>query len=61
MPGFDKTGPEGKGKMTGRGMGPCNPDAPRGDRGMGRGRNRGFGRGFGRGFIPSAPSGKEEK
>lgn len=24
MPGFDKTGPEGKGKLTGRGFGPCN-------------------------------------
>jgi hypothetical protein len=45
MPNFDKTGPEGKGKMTGRGMGPCNPDARQfPGRGRGRGRGRGFGR-----------------
>ena len=25
MPGKDKTGPEGKGPMTGRGFGGCNP------------------------------------
>jgi hypothetical protein len=43
MPNFDKTGPEGKGKMTGRGMGPCNPNAPKG---CGRGRRRGFRQGF---------------
>lgn len=46
MPNFDQTGPEGKGKMTGRGMGPCNPDALKG---FGRGRGRRGGRGFGRG------------
>ena len=46
MPNFDKTGPEGKGEMTGRKMGPCNPNAPqRPGRGRGRGRGRGFGRG----------------
>lgn len=36
MPGFDKTGPEGKGPMTGRRMGPC-------CRGAGFRRGRGFG------------------
>ncbi|MBU1018305.1 DUF5320 domain-containing protein [Patescibacteria group bacterium] len=56
MPGFDKTGPEGKGKMTGRGVGSCNPDAPRGG---GRGMGRGCGRGFGR--RSAASSEKEEK
>ncbi|MBU0982176.1 DUF5320 domain-containing protein [Patescibacteria group bacterium] len=46
MPRFDQTGPEGKGKMTGRKMGPCNADAPKrgrsdeAGRGMGRGRGR---------------------
>ncbi len=25
MPGFDRTGPEGKGSRTGRAMGKCNP------------------------------------
>lgn len=51
MPNFDKTGPEGKGSMTGRGDGPCNADSPR--RGVGRnvrGRGFGAGRGAGRGF-----------
>ena len=46
MPNFDKTGPEGKGEMTGREMGSCNPNAslcP--DRKKGRGRGRSFGRG----------------
>ena len=44
MPARDGTGPEGKGPMTGRGMGTCNPKTPRG-RGQGRGLGRGFGRG----------------
>ncbi len=60
MPGFDRTGPEGKGPRTGRELGKCNPvpeDSPdeRGfGRGFGRGRNqaggrfRGRGRGLGR-------------
>lgn len=26
MPGFDNTGPEGKGSRTGRGLGKCNPN-----------------------------------
>lgn len=58
MPGLDRTGPEGKGSRTGRGLGKCKPnnknseeqndleDFPRG-RGLGLGRKRG--RGFGRG------------
>jgi hypothetical protein len=33
MPGYDQTGPNGAGPMTGRGLGPC-------------GRGLGFGRGF---------------
>ncbi len=28
MPGFDRTGPEGEGPMTGRKMGRCNPESP---------------------------------
>lgn len=46
MPGYDGTGPNGQGPMTGRGMGYCT-GAP------GAGYGRGFGRGFGwfgRGF-----------
>ena len=45
MPNFDKTGPEGKGEMTGRKMGSCNPNVPQyTGRGKGRGRGRGFGK-----------------
>ena len=29
MPRFDRTGPNGQGPMTGRGLGNCNPDAIR--------------------------------
>ncbi len=64
MPGFDKTGPEGEGAMTGRRMGRCtgygarvhkslpteNPeDSPENYGGRGFGLSRG-GRGRGRGF-----------
>jgi len=38
MPAQDRTGPQGQGPLTGRGLGPC-----------GRGLARGFGRGMGRG------------
>ena len=66
MPGFNQTGPQGAGPMTGRGQGAC------GNRNMtgagagtgtaygagygGRGCGRGFGgrRGMGRGFGPAA-------
>ena len=57
MPQGDKTGPQGQGPMTGRGMGICGDNLGRTSfsRGFGRGFNRGsfgggFGRGFGRGF-----------
>ena len=68
MPYGDRTGPRGRGPMTGRGAGHCagypfpgfmNPYIPRrgGGRGFGRGRGwgRGFGRGrgWGRGYYPS--------
>ena len=60
MPAFDKTGPQGQGPMTGRGMGPCGNG--RGMRmGMGFGRGRGCGRGLGRYFGWNAPETKEEK
>ena len=62
MPRGDKTGPQGVGAMTGRGMGFCagydvpgymnpgfNPRA-RGDYGFRRGMSRGFGMGGGRGW-----------
>jgi len=39
MPAQDRTGPQGMGPLTGRGLGPC-----------GYGMRRGFGRGCGRGF-----------
>ena len=59
MPGFNQTGPLGQGPMTGRGLGPCNPQHGGGLGkawgGMGRGLGRGFrGGGFGGGyrFVP---------
>ena len=52
MPGFNRTGPEGKGSRTGRGLGKCNPDSQSNgadtsstnspdERGLGRGLGRG--------------------
>lgn len=60
MPAFDKTGPQGQGPLTGRGMGPCGQGRGFG-RGMGFGRCRGYGRGLGRYFGWNAPQTKEEK
>lgn len=37
MPGYDRTGPCGRGSMTGRGFGPCGQGA-----GFGRGCRRGY-------------------
>jgi len=60
MPAFDKTGPQGQGPKTGRGMGSCG-----GGRGRGMGRGMGFGRccgrGLGRYFGWNAPQTTEEK
>ena len=63
MPGLDGSGPQGRGSMTGRGMGRCGSMAWAGmgrgrnlamGRGMGRGRGYGRGRNFaGRGFFPA--------
>ncbi|HKK10347.1 MAG TPA: DUF5320 domain-containing protein [Bacteroidales bacterium] len=56
MPGFDRTGPEGEGPMTGRKQGRCTgrdeEQRPEGrGLGLGRGRrNRGRGKGQGRRF-----------
>ena len=62
MPGFDRTGPQGAGPMTGGARGLCNPRATGYDPqfvggfgygrgfGMGRGYRRGFGRGMGMGY-----------
>jgi uncharacterized protein DUF5320 len=58
MPRGDRTGPDGFGPMTGRGMGYCNnydspgftKGVPRGGAGFGMNRNFGRGRGFGRGM-----------
>ena len=46
MPGFDRTGPTGRGPMTGRGMGPC---------------GGGMARGFRRGFVRPVELSKEEQ
>lgn len=45
MPNQDKTGPDGRGPLTGRGLGPCNARQI-----VGRGLRRGFGRRAG--FCP---------
>ena len=66
MPGGNGTGPQGRGPLTGRGMGNCSGNNPpnstaygrgygtgRGfgaGRGMGRGMGRGFGGGYNRGY-----------
>ena len=53
MPGFDKTGPQGKGPVTGGGRGTCRQNDQAGGgqgRGGGRGRKQGAGKGGGRGM-----------
>ena len=53
MPGYDKTGPEGKGQRTGRGAGSCDPGKEQPDEifyGLGR---RGLPRGCGGGLGPN--------
>ena len=54
MPGGDRTGPEGRGPMTGRRLGYCTgyqiPGYENPRYGLGRGFGRGLGRGFGRGY-----------
>ena len=54
MPGGDRTGPAGRGPMTGRAAGYCSdypePGFANPRYGFGRGIGRGFGRGFGRGY-----------
>jgi len=47
MPNGDQTGPNGRGPMTGRGLGPCGNGQVVGC-GLGRGIGRGAGQGFGR-------------
>ncbi len=60
MPGFDRTGPNGQGPMTGRGMGNCQAAGsghmPRGRRG-GCGFGNSWGRGRRQGFYRNAPVG----
>jgi hypothetical protein len=55
MPGGDRTGPEGRGPMTGRRAGFCTgnqaPGYEKPRYGFGRGLGRGSGRGYGRGFL----------
>ncbi|MDA3823615.1 MAG: DUF5320 domain-containing protein [Bacteroidales bacterium] len=66
MPGLDRTGPNGEGSKTGRGLGKCNPETKdsandaqndnfpgwgrRFRAGFGRGNGSGQGRGLGRGL-----------
>ena len=50
MPRGDKTGPNGNGPMTGRGMGNCSSNDRPGYTENDQNYRRGFGRGGGRGF-----------
>ena len=50
MPGFNGTGPNGAGPMTGGARGLCNPASPGYSPGINRGYNYGRGFGYGRGF-----------
>jgi len=64
MPQGDRTGPQGQGPKSGRGMGKCGPKdgtpAPQGQGGMGagRGQGRGSGRGAARGKSRGRGSGQ---
>lgn len=62
MPGFDRTGPNGQGPMTGRAMGCCQTADQTGHVPVGRRGGCGFGRGGGRGlrqgFGPAAGRGR---
>ena len=51
MPGHDGTGPQGRGPLTGRGLGNCQGAGSRQGFGRGFGQGRGFGGGFGRGGM----------
>jgi hypothetical protein len=64
MPRGDRTGPQGQGPKTGRGLGKCSTKggspAPLGQDGMGtgRGQGRGSGKGAGRGQRKGRGAGK---
>ena len=63
MPNKDKTGPEGKGPKTGRGLGYCTESDEPGYKsgsgmGMGRGSRNGEGPGRGMGFGPGRGRGR---
>lgn len=60
MPRFDGTGPMGNGKLTGRGMGSCNPNNVQSTRPLRQGYGRGFRRGLGY-VAPSKADLQEEK
>ena len=61
MPGRDGTGPNGKGPMTGRKLGPCNKDTKSEpiEFGQGFGCRRGLGRGFGYRQVQTEQNQKE--
>ncbi len=63
MPGFDRTGPLGRGAMTGRRMGYCADTRGVGNAFRGGGYGHGFGRGFGygRNFYEAGISDVSEK
>lgn len=62
MPRYDKTGPNGAGPLTGRGMGDCVGDRPTRYARFGRGNGRGMGRSYRRfDYQYNAPNLAEEK
>lgn len=56
MPRGNRTGPDGMGPMTGRGMGYCADYSAPGFVNVGYGGGMGRGRGFGRGFRRGSPA-----
>lgn len=61
MPRGDRTGPEGRGSMTGRGAGFCSGNKSPGYMNTGFGGGRGFGRGFRTGYSNTGTQTKEEQ
>jgi len=60
MPRFDKTGPQGKGPRSGRGLGPCGKGTQNESRRGGFGQGRGFGRGLGQNLTQESPKENEQ-
>lgn len=60
MPGFNQSGPEGQGPVTGKGRGMCQRTDYSAFSGVGIGRGRGRGMGMGQGMAQGAGMGRME-